>query len=100
LNLALVGALGERDTKGLASLLQDRGGERREAWVYLTAVDIQGIESTESIGREEVCASAKQELADGEAVRTCSEPQSGVMLISGVGVRSVVEKHSDNCNMA
>ena len=68
--------------------------------VVLQSIATISTVSMVSADRQEICASAKQELADGEAVRTCSEPQSGVMLISGVGVRSVVEKHSDNCNMA
>ena len=91
LNLALVGALGERDSKGLASLFQARGFE---GWFNLAAVDLQSIATSTivSFDRQEVGASAEQELADGEAVTGCSKPQSGAILISGVGVRSVVEK--------
>jgi hypothetical protein len=79
-----------------SALLQDSGGERRATAVALQRI-FSFIHSVESI---QVGSSGNKQQADGEAVTGCSEAESGPMLSSGVGVRSVVEKHGDDCSMA
>jgi hypothetical protein len=78
-------------------LLQDSGCEI----MLVAAVAFQRIlSSIHCVDSIQVGSSGSKQQADVEAVPGCSEAESGAILSSGVGIRSVVEKHGDDCSMA